>query len=160
MILWRIDSFVAWVSLFLNKLVHFAQLLHFAWVVDDAQCILHGHARLCVCLSVCLSLAACPYYTDPDVTWRMVGMPSGCALLGGYAIGPRVSLLWQHSPNAKCQRVLVLSLCLVRHIHPTLNSQLNALSFVFYFWSHKDYLLIISKAALMFYFSQAETNWP
>jgi len=55
-----------------------------------------GHARLCVCvyLSVCLSLAACPhYYTDPEVTWgNGRGAPS-CALLGGFAIGARVSLL-------------------------------------------------------------------
>ena len=30
-----------------------------------------GHARLSVCLSVCLSLAAFPhYFTDPDVTWE------------------------------------------------------------------------------------------
>jgi len=30
-----------------------------------------GHVRLCVCLHVCLSLAAFPHYcTDPDVTWR------------------------------------------------------------------------------------------
>jgi len=30
-----------------------------------------GHARLCVCLSVCLSAAACPHYcTDPDVNFR------------------------------------------------------------------------------------------
>ena len=30
-----------------------------------------GHPRLCVCLSVCLSAAACPHYcTDEDVTWR------------------------------------------------------------------------------------------
>jgi len=36
-----------------------------------------------------------------------------CALLGGFAIGARVALLWQHSANAKCQRVLVLALCLV-----------------------------------------------
>ena len=29
-----------------------------------------GHGRLCVCLTVCLSLAAFPHYhTDPDVTW-------------------------------------------------------------------------------------------
>jgi len=29
-----------------------------------------GHARLCVCVSVCLSTAACPHYcTDLDVTW-------------------------------------------------------------------------------------------
>jgi len=48
------------------------------------------HARLCVCLS----LAAFPhYYTDPHVTWRMVGVPPSCALFGGFAIGARVSLL-------------------------------------------------------------------
>ena len=41
-------------------------LLHFAWVVDDAKCILV--TRVCVC--VCLSAAACPHYcTDLDVTW-------------------------------------------------------------------------------------------
>jgi len=29
-----------------------------------------GHARLCVCVSVCLSAVACPHYCmDPDVTW-------------------------------------------------------------------------------------------
>jgi len=40
------------------------------------------HGRLCV--SVCLSLAACPHYcTDPDVTEGMIGVPSSCALLGG-----------------------------------------------------------------------------
>jgi len=33
-----------------------------------------GQARLCVCLSVCLSAAACQQYcTDPDVTWGVVG---------------------------------------------------------------------------------------
>jgi len=47
-----------------------------------------------VCVSVCLSLAAFPHYVmDPDVTWGMVEVPSGCALLGGFAIGARVSLL-------------------------------------------------------------------
>ena len=31
-----------------------------------------GHAHLCVCLSVCLSAAACPYYCmDPDVTCNL-----------------------------------------------------------------------------------------
>jgi len=30
-----------------------------------------GHARLSVCLSVCLSIAAFPHYcTDPDVSWE------------------------------------------------------------------------------------------
>jgi len=55
-----------------------------------------GHARLCVCLSA----AACPHYrTDPDVTWDMVGDAPSCALLGGFAIGGRVALLWQHDAN-------------------------------------------------------------
>ena len=31
--------------------------------------------------------------------------------MGGFAIGARVSLLWRHSPNVKCQRVLVRALC-------------------------------------------------
>ena len=49
-----------------------------------------GHARLCVCLS----LAAFPHYcTDPGVTGGMVGDAPCCALLGGFAIGSRVSLL-------------------------------------------------------------------
>jgi len=57
-----------------------------------------GHGRLCVCLSVCLpvcpSLAAFSHYcTDPDVTLGMVGVLSSCALLGGFAIGVRISLL-------------------------------------------------------------------
>ena len=42
-----------------------------------------GHARLCVC--VCVSLAACPYYcTDPDVTWEN-GM--GCPQVVHYWTG-------------------------------------------------------------------------
>jgi len=40
------------------------------------------------------------------------GVLPTCALLGGFAIGARVALLWQHSANAKCQWVLVLTLCL------------------------------------------------
>jgi len=49
-----------------------------------------GHGRLCVCLS----LAAFTHYcTDPGVTWGMVGVPSGCAVLDGFAIAERVSLL-------------------------------------------------------------------
>jgi len=32
-------------------------------------------------------------------------MPRSCALLGGFAIGARVALLWQHNSNTKCQRV-------------------------------------------------------
>ena len=44
-------------------------------------------------------------------------MPHSYALLGGFAIGARVALLWQHSANGKCQRVLVLALCLVIYIY-------------------------------------------
>jgi len=71
----------------------------------------YGH----VCVSVCLYLAAFPQYcTDPNVTWGMVGAPSSCALLGGFAIGARGFRCYDNiAPNAKCQRVLVLALCLV-----------------------------------------------
>jgi len=56
-----------------------------------------GHVRLCVCLSA----AVRPHYCmDPDVTWgRGRGCPPSCALLGGFAIGARVALLWQHNAN-------------------------------------------------------------
>jgi len=41
-----------------------------------------GHARLCVCLSLCLSAAVRPHYcTDPDVTWRR---GRGCPLVVHY----------------------------------------------------------------------------
>jgi len=40
-------------------------------------------------------------------------VPPSCGLLDGLAIGARVSLLSHHSSNAKCQRVLVLALCLI-----------------------------------------------
>jgi len=71
-------------------------------------------SRPSVCLCVCLPLDAFPHYcTDLDVTWRMVEVPPNRELLGGFAIGARVALLWQHSASAKCQRVLVLALCLV-----------------------------------------------
>jgi len=44
---------------------HSSFLLHFAWFVDDAKCILVMH----VCVSVCLWLAAFSHYcTDTDVT--------------------------------------------------------------------------------------------
>jgi len=36
----------------------------------------------------------------------MVGVPHSCTLLDGFVISARVSLLWQHSTNAKCQWVL------------------------------------------------------
>jgi len=55
-------------------------------------------SRPSVCLSVCLSLAAFPHsYMDADVSWEN---GSGCFLVvhyWGFAVGARVSLLWQHS---------------------------------------------------------------
>jgi len=57
-------------------------------------------------MSVC-SLVTFPLYcTDPDVTWGNGRVAPICAVLGGFAVDARVSLLWQHSANAKCQRVL------------------------------------------------------
>ena len=32
-------------------------------------------------------------------------MPASRTLLGGFAIGARVALLWQHTANAKCWQV-------------------------------------------------------
>jgi len=74
-----------------------------------------GHARLCLSVRGCMPTQS-HYCTDSDVTWgNGRGAPS-CALLGGFAIGARVVLLWQRSANAQCQRVLVLALCLVDYI--------------------------------------------
>ena len=65
-------------------------------------------SRASVCLSVCLSAAVCPHYcTDPDVTW---GSGRGCpyALLGEFAIGARVTLLWQHNANPSYKLASIL----------------------------------------------------
>jgi len=67
-----------------------------------------------VCLFVCLSLSAFPHYCmDPDVSW---GNGRGCHLVVQYW----ADLESLHGfrcydnivPNAKCQQVLVLTLCL------------------------------------------------
>jgi len=40
------------------------------------------YVSMCVCLRVCMSIAACPHYcTDPDVTW---GNGRGCTLVVHY----------------------------------------------------------------------------
>ena len=89
-------------------------LLHFAWVVDDAKCIVLWSRA-----SVCLSAVVRPHYcADPDVTWGMVGVPSSCALFDRFAIGARVSLQWQHSAEREmsasaCTRSMPGSLCVV-----------------------------------------------
>ena len=44
-------------------------LLHFAWVVDDAKCIVVTRICVSVCLCVCPRPHGCLHYcTDPDVT--------------------------------------------------------------------------------------------
>jgi len=64
-----------------------------------------------ICVSVCLSLIAFPYYcTDLDVTWGMV-------LVVHYWVDLQSVHGFHYydniAPNAKCQRVLVLALCLI-----------------------------------------------
>jgi len=107
-----------------------ARWLHFAWVVDDAKCILV--TRVCVCLST----AACPHYCmDLDVTWRN---GRGCRLVVHYWVDLQSvqGFRWYDNivqsvrgfhcndstvANAKCQRVLVLPLCLVFRNWPLFN---------------------------------------
>jgi len=63
--------------------------IHIRWCflvtfcVSRRRRIMHcGHPHLCVCLSVCLSAAACLHYcTDSGLTWRS---GSGCPLVVHY----------------------------------------------------------------------------
>ena len=92
--------------------------LRFARVVDSRRQseMYIGRARLsvCVCVCVCVCLSVCPSphshtTARTRICWgngRGPGVPFSCTLLGVFAIGVRVS-------NTKCQRVLVLALCLV-----------------------------------------------
>jgi len=68
-----------------------------------------------VCVSVCVSLAAFQHYcADPDITW---GNDRGCLLdvrcwadlqsVHGFRCYDNIA------PNAKCQLVLILAVCLV-----------------------------------------------
>jgi len=71
-------------------------------------------SRESVCRSVCLSLATFPHYcTDPNVTWgTVVGAPlvvqywADLQSVHGFRCYDNIA------SNAKCQRVLVLALCL------------------------------------------------
>jgi len=79
-----------------------------------------GHARLCVCLCICVTLRG----RIPTLL-HGPGCNLGqgrCALLGGFAIGARVSLLWQQPERemsaSACTRsaahwISWLDLCLV-----------------------------------------------
>ena len=74
-----------------------------------------GHGRPCICRCVCLSVAAFSHYcTDPDLTW---GNGRGCLLVVHYCANLQSVIGFRCydniAPNAKCQRVLVLAVCLV-----------------------------------------------
>jgi len=75
------------------------------------KCILV--TRVCVCVSVCRCMPTLLHGSGGNL--GMVARAPSCGLLGGFAIGAWVSLLWQDSTNAKCQRVFVLALCLVKY---------------------------------------------
>jgi len=76
-------------------------LLHFAWVVDDAKCIVVTRVCVSVCLCVCLSVRGrTPTLHGPGCNFgAQYRLPPSCALLGGFAIGARFALLWQHNAN-------------------------------------------------------------
>jgi len=90
--------------------------LHFAWVVDDAKCILVTRVCVFVCLFVCVSIFPLPH-AHTTVTW---GNDRGCPLVV-HCLADLQSVhgfrCYDHiAPNAKCQRVLVLALCLITHL--------------------------------------------
>jgi len=87
----------------------------FRVIRSEAKCIAVTVVCVSVCLCVCLSLAAFPHYcTDPDET---LGNGRGCPLVvhccADLQSVHRFRCHDNVAPNAKCQRVLVLALCLV-----------------------------------------------
>ena len=76
-----------------------------------------------VCLCVCLSAAACQHYcANPDVTWRNGrACPRAwlCTIgrIFNQCMGFVDIMILQQCPNAKCQRLLVLALCLILPQH-------------------------------------------
>ena len=75
----------------------FLCLLHFVWGVVEAKCIL----ATAVCVSV-------PRHIPTLLHGLGLTLLCSCALVGGLAIGARLSLLWQHTQqmhivrNVKC----------------------------------------------------------
>jgi len=110
----RVRKITRLLTLQLNILFYLADMwLHFAWVVDDAKCIVSPTS---VCLSVRGRICACLHYcTDPDVTW---GSGRGCPLVVHYWAdlqswhGLRCYGNVTRTRNVS-EYVLVLALCLV-----------------------------------------------
>jgi len=94
--------------------------LHFVWGIAEAKCILVTAVCVFVTLCVWLSLAAFTHYcTDPDVSWgKETLVVHYWADLQSTVHG--FPCYDNTAPNAKCQRVLVLDLCLVIIIFRTL----------------------------------------
>ena len=71
------------------------------WGIAEAKCILV--AAFFLCLRVCLSVSRCmpTLLHGPGCNLGNGRGASGCALLGGFAVGVQISLLWQHS--AECE---------------------------------------------------------
>jgi len=83
----------------------------------EAKCILVTRVCVCVCLCVYLSLPAFAHYcTDLDVTWGMV-VSADLHYLAELQLVHGFRCYENIVPNAKCQRVLVLALCMVDFLH-------------------------------------------
>ena len=71
-------------------------LLHFMWGITKTMCI--GHSRLSV--SVCVSVPHCIptlLHTPGCIFGAWQEVPPSCSLLGRFAIGAWVLLIWQHT---------------------------------------------------------------
>jgi len=64
-----------------------------------------GYVCLSVCMCVCLHVRGRMPALLHGPGWNFgewYGVPPGCALLRGFAIGAWFALLWHHNANAKC----------------------------------------------------------
>ena len=61
---------------------------------------------------MCVGTPIRKIFLTPDQPWGWYGLPPGCALLGGFAIGARLSLLWQHTRLMRYVREGVSTRCM------------------------------------------------
>ena len=77
--------------------------------------------RLCMCVSVPRRMPTLLHVPGCN-SWECCGLLPSCALLDGFAIGARVSLLWQHSRQMSA-RTLILAVWLVTFVeHESVSS--------------------------------------